>query len=115
MTAQHSPGPWRFTDDGYGEDCEPPEPGKRWLTVETDDEYPDEIAVIVNRVGEPTETQMANARLIVAAPLMLEALRAALAYLESECPHESTDDCTSCALICYDARATIRVATGEDA
>jgi hypothetical protein len=85
---QHTPGPWSVFNDGYGEDCDPPEPGKRWLSVSDSGE--NEIAVLINRVGEPTPTQEANAALIAAAPetaaerdrlresneVMLEALKA---------------------------------------
>ena len=99
MTAQHTPGPWERPIKALGGE---------WHVNSPDDQ------LFVRVLGAPA-TADANARLIAAAPLMLDALRNALAYLESECPQESTDDCTSCALICYDIRAAIAAATGEDA
>lgn len=72
-THTHTPGPWEWFDDGDGStDCEPPEPGKRWLSIKCDG---DEVAVIVNRTTEPTERQCADARLIAAAPDLLTAAR----------------------------------------
>ena len=102
---QHTPGPWETSPepDDYNSNAE-------WILIESK-AHDRDIADL--RLWD--QQARADARLIAAAPLMLEALKTALDYLESECPHESTDDCTSCALICYDARAAIRAATGEDA
>ena len=64
----HTPTPWGWTDDGYGDDVEPAEPGKRWLTIAPIDEegYVDgEIAIIVNRFGDPTPGQAADAAFII--------------------------------------------------
>lgn len=71
---EHTPGPWALYDDGIGEDCTPEEPGKRWLsirTVEDDGSAGDEVAVIVNRTGEPTTEQYANGSLLASAPALL--------------------------------------------
>lgn len=83
-----TPGPWRDYDDGHGEDCDPEEPGKRWISIRTVEVAEDgsesageEIAVIVNRCGEPTEEQRMNAALLASAPALLaerDALRGAL-------------------------------------
>ena len=69
-----------FANDGYGEDCHPEEPGKRWITIyEKDgDELGAEVAVLVNRKGEPRAEQFEWAQLLTAAPLMRDALAAVL-------------------------------------
>lgn len=54
---------WSWNDDGHGEDCDPPEPGKRWISIL--DSEGEEIAVLINRTGEPTEQQCKQAELIV--------------------------------------------------
>lgn len=70
----YTPRPWQVLDDGNGEDCSPPEPGKRWLTIADADG--EELAVLVNRKGEPTPRQHADARLMALAPELYERLRA---------------------------------------
>ena len=84
MKTQHTPGPFGIYGPFYGEDVTPPEPGKQWLEIAEldDDGYPgNEIAIIVNRLGEPSSEQWANARLIAAAPDLLEAASDALESL----------------------------------
>lgn len=63
---------YQVLDDGHGEDCSPPEPGKRWLTIA--DANGEEIAVIVNRKGEPTPEQYETAHLLAAAPDLFASL-----------------------------------------
>lgn len=45
----------RFGWHGWdkGEDVTPPEPGKRWLTIT---QHGEELAVIVHRAGQPSDT-----------------------------------------------------------
>ncbi len=98
---KHTPEPWLVVDDGYGEDCSPEEPGKRWISI--GDEGEDEIAVLINRLGEPRPEQYANAARMVACvngckginpaavPKMVEVLRAFLLnrkHLRTEEPFE---------------------------
>lgn len=78
---ERTPGPWYWDDGGYGEDCDPPEPGKRWISIYDDDDS--EVCVIVNRTGSFSSNQFANARLIAAAPDMLEAIKNALRHIRS--------------------------------
>lgn len=70
-------------DDGHGEDCDPPEPGKRWLTL--GDQDGEEIAVLVRRKGEPTPEQYAHAAEIAKRcnthAALLDALKTAEAHL----------------------------------
>jgi len=70
--SKHTPGPWKVHGPYYGEDVDPEEPGKQWLSI--DDAEDDELAVLVNRLGEPSAQQYADARLIAAAPDLLAAL-----------------------------------------
>lgn len=76
MSARHTPGPWRVGDAGstvFGA------PGSRPLMV----------ASITHRIV-PDATQRANARLIAAAPEMLDALRLVLRQGEAIHPDMST-------------------------
>lgn len=78
---ERTPGPWYWDDGGYGEDCDPPEPGKRWISIYDDDDS--EVCVIVNRTGSFSSNQFANARLIAATPELLEAAEEVLANWSS--------------------------------
>jgi len=62
VRTKHTPTPWFWMDGGEEEECEPPEPGKKWLSIINSDG--DEIAIIVNRKTEPTRQQIANAKFI---------------------------------------------------
>jgi hypothetical protein len=67
----HTPGPWRLTDDGQ-------------ITADARDGKV-EIAVIELDFDEPFEReQRANARLMVAAPELLDALEQAEAFIDDE-------------------------------
>lgn len=101
-----TPGPWTWYDDGDGNDVDPPEPGKRWLSIMSVDTLGgEEVAVIVNRTGEPTERQQANARLIAAAPDLLAAARETLML----CIEHRIDGST----VCHDLRDAIAKAEGR--
>lgn len=73
----HTPGPWKTQKSG---DFQP------WKVL-----LPDGIAIAVFKYSakEPSDTQEANARLIAAAPMMLEALKKHgihVAYCQSDDP-----------------------------
>ena len=103
MTAQHTPGPWARVDDSFEIRTHD---GERYITT----------------ILGPHDTQdEANARLIAAAPLMLEALRDALEELETLISADQKDtlrdpitDSTTDERVVR-IRAAIRAATGEDA
>jgi hypothetical protein len=66
------PCPWQIFEED-GDDCDPPEPGKRWLAICNADG--EELAVIVNRIEPPTKDQWALAALLMSAPELVSALR----------------------------------------
>jgi hypothetical protein len=69
MTSKHTPGPWRVDD---------------WAIVTGDVDLPDKIAVVV-RAPKSKPIDEANARLIAAAPEMLEEIaRLKLQYQSSQ-------------------------------
>ena len=71
MERKHTPGPWKFHANGDANDYSILGPNNNWV-----------IAFIQN--GEIwTEQQLANAKLIAAAPDMLEALVKWINYFES--------------------------------
>ena len=83
----HTPGPWLWSDSGYGEDYDPPEPGKRWIEVY--DEEITEVCVIISRDKPFTEEQFSNARLIASAPLLYNSLKELLEVCRVKCsPHD---------------------------
>lgn len=77
---QHTPGPWRATCEGYIASTE-----NGYVPIRTPfrkDAFDDGP----NRSDHKEETLQANARLIAAAPAMLEALKNAVSYLEANRP-----------------------------
>ena len=96
MKTQHIPGPWRVTAHGGGE-----------YTVEA---HTETVATSVDETGEEcawAEHTEANARLIAAAPDLLEALQASLKLIELSVPFEGE--------VTRKARAAIAKATGGEA
>ena len=80
-THTHTPGPWRIETWIY-------QNAREVVTIQTDK---DAIATAYNlwRDGDDSTFEvMANARLIAAAPELLEACMLALAAIKSECPFE---------------------------
>jgi hypothetical protein len=65
MSTKHTPGPWFYT--GKHNDCE-----VRYVGTNREDHYHEEVATLYHGEGEE---QIANARLIAAAPELLEALK----------------------------------------
>ena len=76
----HTPGPWRLVREGDAFDG-------YWNILAAHQtarsKFGPQVATVLGRLGHDSESE-ANARLIAAAPRMLEALRAALARFESE-------------------------------
>jgi len=76
MTSKHTPGPWAMDEDKYGEEIDVyplkdgPPPMGRWAEICTVKDY------------ESQDEMRANARLIAAAPDLLEALKLACELLE---------------------------------
>lgn len=112
-------GPLAVFGPFFGEDVMPPEPGKQWLEIATfDDElYGDEVAILVNRTGEPSAEQWAYAQLLAAAPDLLAALQLLLPMVDSWMdPEWSIDELRIAGsprhLAVADARAAIARATG---
>ena len=56
-------GQFFWTGWSEGADCEPPEPGKRWLTIHDGDG--EEFAVIVHRLQENPPSATDEARMLV--------------------------------------------------
>lgn len=112
MTAQHTPGPWRT--GGWGMSI-----GNNLAVIA---ETPEGAATCIARTFSPlggTATDAeANARLIAAAPLMLEALRLlldeAVVYAIERHVLYGRDEPELDAAIAA-GKAAIRAATGEDA
>lgn len=84
MSAAYTPGPWTFSkDDQFGD--------TRFYVAQQEGapytpHYSDVATVIAETcVGDRLAIQQANARLIAAAPEMLEALKVALAMILEEC------------------------------
>ena len=93
---KHTKGPWKFI------------PWMGRFMVVTDDGHGDMIAKMPDNRHEPVTAPRneANARLIAAAPDMLEALKRVVLFMDSPLCH-----CGACAAI----RAAIAKATGEEA
>jgi antitoxin (DNA-binding transcriptional repressor) of toxin-antitoxin stability system len=77
-TAQHTPGPWGIGDSGTRSDG---------IWIEPTDKNANVLADIVGRLNDGEDTQItdediANARLIAAAPDLLAAANLALEYFE---------------------------------
>jgi hypothetical protein len=101
--AKHTPGPWRL--DAY-RDSGRPNPG----TIVADNphgEGAEEVASINWIAGGFHAEQVANARLIAAAPELLEALTALMEFWDSGSPVHPGAEVVS------EARAAIAKATGE--
>ena len=79
MTTQHTPGPWNFDEHN----------GKLWITDDTG------IGTIALLIPEPDkgiwDEDKANARLIAAAPELLEALKIAMHYMEGDSDDEQEE------------------------
>jgi hypothetical protein len=87
---KHTPGPWNYDRSGYS------------LYVNSGRE----LVTALSMDGKRLETSEANARLIAAAPDLLEALKSVIAWLDA--PDESAFSDSQLAL----ARAAIAKATG---
>lgn len=76
MTTKHTPGPWTFSTspEGWSNTIHVAQADGAPYT----DGYSDVGYIIQTCQGEDESTQMANARLIAAAPEMLEALKLAM-------------------------------------
>lgn len=107
MSAKHTPGPWRLIDETGDE-----------LAITTDDRMDCncvEIVAVAIGWDEPLESeQQANARLIAAAPELLEALLATYEALGISYPLHSSDMDKRGAVLAK-ACAAIAKATGEAA
>ena len=108
--AKHTPGPWSvrpYPIDDWG-----------WIRDAKGDlvamaragQFLDEAALDIHRKNE-TDPYEGNARLIAAAPALLEALD----YLVGECPQDLDDDYNPHAAPLAKARAAIAKATGGQA
>jgi hypothetical protein len=101
---QHTPGPWRVYR----------QPSKTWqgmysLHVLASDQTPAEMAAAIVHVAGTNPDDEANARLIAAAPEMLEALATLLGCAETDSMDDKSNVWRSAII---DARATIAKATG---
>jgi hypothetical protein len=72
MDTKHTPGPWFYT--GKHNDCE-----VRYVGTNREDRYHEEVATLYHGEGEE---QIANARLIAAAPELLGALQDAFSMID---------------------------------
>lgn len=105
METKHTPGPWEFSTSPEGWSFTihiSQEDGAPYTTGYSDVGY-----IIQTCRGEEESTQMANARLIAAAPELLEALCEATAWLHA---HKHTLCAQS---ICDQVDAAIAKATGQ--
>jgi hypothetical protein len=98
---KHTPGPWNVFDCGSDDN----------LRVETNGHG--SIAKIARKGPDARDRdqELVNARLIAAAPALLEALESCLGCLQmecDECPGCISDPCTQCR-----AKAAIRLAKGD--
>lgn len=86
---KHTPGPWVWTGKPGASDLRAPSTG---LSESDSDSsvisYAPYEGMWLSRYGSPAEDE-ANARLIAAAPCLLEALQDALAYLQNHLPDEA--------------------------
>ena len=116
----HTPGPWYWSDSGYGEDCDPPEPGKRWIEISDSDAT--EVCCIVNRLGQFRSDQLTNARLIAAAPDLYSSLKNLLEICRWKCspldeqllPDKTNEQAMLDACDVLDRIAAIEKATGKE-
>ena len=95
MTTQHTPGPWTIKF------FRSIEPNHALICAE---DWHDFASVVVRFCGDDTDdaTGLANARLIAAAPEMLEALKEAkngLRYWEPQTAHGASEMARICALV----------------
>lgn len=105
MTAKHTPGPWRAERTG------PWDGWDGWEVIAKDG------ATVCNGLGsQRNPIREANARLIAAAPELLEAAKLVLEWYEAEDNHSGTDFYQRMQM-CRDSedaiRAAIAKATGE--
>jgi hypothetical protein len=99
--AKHTPGPWKAVRNASFWEVVTPLPGQ---TLDQANEYSPSLAYVW---GEGEEQAEANARLIAAAPELLEALKEIVGFWDSIVPGECVND------MHVKARAAIAKATGE--
>ncbi len=115
MESKHTPGPWgdAISDDGYSVDHDSGlrvDPGLCWKPVGPRDNHAVALVVVPSSFGMDDELD-ANARLIAAAPELLEALKRLLAFVEE---HTEAGEVIPPHTMEHDrARAAIAKATGK--
>jgi len=111
MNDKHTPGPWQYWDSNNEPDAEP------WYVIDAISQEPTQRGAMIDIMEG--RTSVANARLIAAAPALLDALREIASVFWND--HE---DCRYCDApegtahdpdaLCALAWAAIRMATGGD-
>lgn len=99
MMTKHTPGPWYIESEGN--------PVTKWISSKEDETGP--VCVVFSRNGGKPSVVDANARLITAAPEMLDALRSMLKAFNVP----EIDSIVALSAV-EKARAVVEKATGQD-
>lgn len=102
-TMKHTPGPWKVEYENYGNGS-----FREWFNVGPARVYITDSRTAMEGLGQTAEAE-ANARLIAAAPELLEALEKIAEHIPGSVGHPSALDC--CVQMRDDAIAAIKAAT----